>query len=72
MLAGMIIVMSICMVDIPSTCREEHLDWSVEHVSAMSCMVGAEQAIAQWEQQHPAWRVSRWRCAARGSLPKRA
>jgi hypothetical protein len=64
----MLILISVCLLASPSTCREERLNFSFEQVSAMTCLVGSQAAIAEWQQGHPGWQVKRWRCAAPGAL----
>ena len=31
-------------------------------VSALRCMMHAPPHVAKWSEEHPAWRVVRWRC----------
>jgi hypothetical protein len=64
----MFILLSVCLLASPGTCREERLSWSVEDIGGMACLVGAQQLIAQWHETHPDWRVDRWRCTSRGAL----
>lgn len=61
----MLILMSVCLLANPADCREERLSFSFEEASFMACMVHSQQAIAEWQQAHPAWRVGRWRCVPR-------
>jgi hypothetical protein len=65
----MLILMSVCLLANPANCREERLSFSYENASFMACLVGSQQAIAEWQQSHPAWRVGRWRCVVRGAAP---
>jgi hypothetical protein len=33
-----------------------------EQMSEMQCALTAQQRIAVWNEEHPQWRVVRWRC----------
>lgn len=63
------ILLSVCLVAEPTDCREERIRWSFERAGSQACFVTSQQAIAEWQGSHPLWRVARWRCVARGSLP---
>ncbi len=65
----MLILVSVCLLTSPTTCREERLDWSFEEVSYTSCFVQSQGASVQWQVAHPEWRVTRWRCIARKHAP---
>lgn len=63
------LILSICLVASPVTCREEALSMSIEQVALpMQCMIGAQPLIAQWSETHPKWKVTKWRCGRPGSL----
>jgi hypothetical protein len=64
----MLIVMYVCLLASPGTCREERISLSVETVNGMACLVRAEEMIAEWKNVHPQWRIERWRCAPPGSV----
>ena len=66
------ILLSVCLVADPGTCREERINFSVEPASAMVCMARSQSLIAEWHSVHPGWHVDRWRCTARGAAPDRA
>jgi len=62
------LILSICLVASPGTCREEALSVSVEQVHVpMQCMMTAVPTIAEWSETHPKWKVLRWRCALPGA-----
>ena len=64
----MLILLSVCLMTAPGTCREERIDWSFEGAGGMACMVRAQELIAQWHETHPRWKVAGWRCAQRRTL----
>jgi hypothetical protein len=64
----MLILLSVCLLSSPADCHEERLNFAFDTVSAMACMVNSQAMIAEWQQGHPAWQVTRWRCAAPRSI----
>ena len=65
----MLILLSICLIASPTTCREDRLDWSFENASYFACFAHSQVAIVQWQAEHPLWRVVRWRCVQRDKAP---
>ncbi|AWN42461.1 hypothetical protein [Methylobacterium durans] len=66
----MMILLSICLLAQPTTCREDKIDLSYEASNPFICLRNSQSALATWQAAHPEWHVERWRCAARGSQPK--
>lgn len=64
----MLVVMTICLLSAPQSCREERLSFSYEDASYMGCIVHAQSTLAEWQQSHPAWRINRWRCVPRNAV----
>ena len=64
----MLILLSVCLLSQPSACREERLSFSFEEANAFACMIRSQEKIAEWQQSHPGYRVSRWRCVARAKV----
>ena len=64
----MLILLSVCLLSNPSSCHEERLNFSFEHVSSMACMMRSQFAIAEWQQGHPDLQVKRWRCSSPRAL----
>lgn len=62
------LLISICLMASPADCRNEHMAMSETYQAPMACMMTAQQAIAQWQEQHPKWRVERWKCVPPGRL----
>jgi hypothetical protein len=65
----MLILLSVCLLASPTTCKEERLDWSFEDANYLGCVIHAQSALAQWQAEHPLWRVTRWQCVARKRAP---
>jgi hypothetical protein len=56
------IIATLCSIAFPDTCHEQVVTTSdFADISLMSCMMGAPQ-LADWMKQHPAERLSGWRC----------
>ena len=64
----MFIVLSVCLMSSPQTCREEHLRWSLEASNSVACLLNAQEVIAKWQESHTEWVIQRWRCAPKGAL----
>ncbi|MGU3360975.1 hypothetical protein ACLBWX_11630 [Methylobacterium sp. M6A4_1b] len=66
----MLILLSICLLAQPSECREDKIDLSFEARSPTVCLRNSQSALAKWQEEHPEWHVTKWRCAVRGSQPR--
>ena len=55
------IILSTCLLADPGVCRDQTIPLAAE-VSALRCMMHAPPHVAKWSEEHPAWRVVRWRC----------
>ncbi len=65
----MLILLSVCLIASPGTCREERMPWSIEDVNYFGCFAHSQEVVAQWQTEHPQWRVARWKCVARHAVP---
>lgn len=62
------LILSICLIASPGTCREEPVSVGIELPPAPTqCMMGALPAIAEWSETHPKWKVTSWRCVRPGA-----
>jgi hypothetical protein len=59
------LILTVCALNAPSQCDEQRLQF-ISEGSLMQCMMQAPPYIAEWSDQHPAERVTRWRCAYPG------
>ena len=64
----MLILLSVCLLGTPSTCREDRITLSLEQASPMACLLEAQPLIAQWQETHVQWHVERWRCTNRNAI----
>jgi hypothetical protein len=56
------IIAVLCSLSSPANCHEQTVTTSdIAEVSMQSCLVGAPQ-LAEWMKQHPAERLTAWRC----------
>lgn len=56
------LVLTVCLIADAKSCRTEHLHFE-RRGSLTQCMLRAPPEIAKWAEEHPAFRVVRWRCA---------
>ena len=56
------LILLACALANPSSCHEYHVLFQTSG-SLQSCMMQAQPYLAQWVGEHPAYRVTRWRCA---------
>ncbi|MCJ8144192.1 hypothetical protein MKI84_14820 [Ancylobacter sp. A5.8] len=62
------LILSICLITNPGTCREEAVSVNLEQPTIpVQCMMGALPVIAEWSESHPKWRVTKWRCGRPGA-----
>ena len=59
------LILTVCLAASPDKCRDEHLYFE-SHGSLMQCMFLAPTEIVKWSEQHPAYKVKRWKCAFPG------
>jgi hypothetical protein len=55
------IIISTCLISDPSVCRDQTIPLDSE-ISPARCMMTAPPHVAQWNEEHPQWRVMRWQC----------
>ncbi|AZO22526.1 MULTISPECIES: hypothetical protein [unclassified Mesorhizobium] len=56
------LVLTVCLSANPGNCRNEHLYFE-SRGSLFQCMILAPSEIARWSQEHPPFKVRRWKCA---------
>ncbi len=61
----MTIILSACLVSDPAVCKDYRLPLEGE-MSTTQCAMSAPPYFAQWMEEHPAWRVMRWKCQPAG------
>ena len=63
-------LVAVCLIDEPATCRDVSLTYSRESLTPMQCLMQAQPEIAKWIGEHPRWRVKRFTSRAAGSFAK--
>lgn len=64
------IVVSLCMISKPATCKDVHLTYMAERVTPHQCMFRGQAEIAKYIAGHPKWRVMKWTCGKPGQYAK--
>ena len=64
----MFVILSVCLLSSPATCKEERVQQTIEERPPIACIVEGQNTVAVWGQQHPAWRIERWKCVPKSRL----
>jgi len=54
------LVLTVCLLSAPTACRDEWPEFAGESLTA--CMTQGQFRAARWVEQHPAYRIAKWRC----------
>jgi hypothetical protein len=58
------LVFSVCMLAQPQTCKDVHMTFLEQKVSAAQCMMNGQFQMAEWVNTHPEWKIERFKCQA--------
>lgn len=64
------LLVSVCLINEPSRCKDVSLTYSAEGMSQLQCVMGAQPEIAKWIEGHPNWVAKRWECRPAGLMAK--
>lgn len=64
------LVVSVCMIDQPSRCKDVRLNFEAETVTANQCMMYGQFEMAKWAGDHPNWTIQKWHCGIAGQVAK--
>jgi hypothetical protein len=64
------LIVSVCLIDDPSRCKEVSLTYSADDMTPMRCLMMSPSEIAKWSEGHPKWVAKRWSCRPAGQLAK--
>lgn len=64
------LVFAVCMIDQPSRCKDVHLNFEAESVSAHECMTNGQFEMAKWAGDNPNWAIQNWHCGIAGQVAK--
>ena len=56
------IVISACLIADPEVCRDYRVPLSIDVVDPKHCLMAAPPHFALWAEEHPGWRIVKWRC----------
>lgn len=56
------IILSACMVDDPTVCRDYKIQLQ-EEMDSLHCAMHAAPYFVPWSEEHPGWQIKKWRCA---------
>ena len=56
------LILMACAIASPNACHEYHVIFQSAG-SLQSCMIQAPPYLAQWNEQHPSYKIMSWRCA---------
>jgi hypothetical protein len=62
------LVLSVCLLDDPSRCKDVALTYSAENLTPMQCLMQSPVEISKWTEAHPKWFTKRWTCRPAGHL----
>ena len=63
----MTIILSACLIAEPSQCKDFKIPLNIaESMDTNQCAIQAPPYFAQWAEDHPAWRVMKWKCQPAG------
>lgn len=57
------ILMTVCLLSNPAACEQKTIPASEEVATLNQCMFWAQAQIAQWSNEHPKYKVVRWKCS---------
>lgn len=64
------IAAAVCLIADPTRCKDISLTYEPETVSMFGCMMYGQAELAKWNEQHPEWRISKWKCGQAGHVAK--
>lgn len=56
------LVLSVCLISAPDTCKDVNLNYMSDRVSPQQCMMRGQITAAQWSAGHPEWRITKFKC----------
>lgn len=59
------IILSACLIADPNTCKDYKLPLEGD-MTTTQCAMFAPPFFAQWADEHPAWKIRRWKCVPAG------
>ncbi len=60
------IIISACLANDPSVCKDYRIPLA-SGLDAQHCAMYAPPHFARWAEEHPGWKITRWRCSSTSS-----
>ena len=57
------IIISACLISDPSVCKDYKIPLMMD-VDSRLCLMHAPPHFGKWSNEHPGWRITKWRCGA--------
>lgn len=64
------LVMSVCLISAPDSCKDVNLSYMSDRVTPQQCMYRGQITAARWSAEHPKWRIAKWKCQASREFAK--
>lgn len=64
------LVVAVCMIDQPSQCKDVYLNFEAASATPQQCMMDGQMEMAKWVEEHPNYRIMKWRCGVAGAMAK--
>ncbi|MBU2582742.1 MAG: hypothetical protein KJ622_13600 [Alphaproteobacteria bacterium] len=64
------LVMSVCLISAPDTCKDVNLSYMGDQVTPQQCMYHGQITGSQWAAGNPGWRIAKWKCQAAREFAK--
>jgi len=64
------LVISVCLISDPANCKDVNFTYMAEAATPNQCMLHGQSEIARWQEGHPDWRISRWKCGPLRQIAK--
>lgn len=55
------IILSACLIADPQQCRDFRIPLDID-MDTLRCAMAAPPYFAKWVEEHPQWRIRRWKC----------
>jgi len=57
------LIVTVCMISSPETCRDHRLPFMAENVTPMECFRRGQVELVKFMQDKPNWRITKFRCS---------
>lgn len=64
------LIVAVCLIDQPNSCRDVHLGSNQENVSLNQCVMRGQLEMARWIGENPDWQIKKWKCQPAGQVAK--